>query len=415
MSIENVFSTEDISYIHSHPGVLAARDTLGSSRQSYFQINLTDSIRYSLSTHLNLDLSKVDHVPMRWIQGDTQAHADSGRSAFEHTHLVYLSDSPGQFILGDEAYPITANTGFVFDEGLVHKTLNTGSEPRLLLGPMNEFAQPVGVPTIFFYSTYADALAMQNDIYNIGGYRIIGPLDNLDGEYDIFIAAVNGVTEWRLAPTDPNMPTGVYENGYDLTAITYDVGIYSIHLYPANLYPGQVPCFLEGTEILCQVDGAEKYLPIERLTPGTLVKTSRDGYKKVVLSGKGPVENPGHEERIEKRLYKCSPENYPELTKDVYLTGRHAILVDNLSPDELEKTMENLGKIYLTDDKCRLLTCIDERAKPWASAGSYTIWNLALEHENEVMNYGVYASGLLVETCSKNILRTKTNMTIFSS
>uniref|UniRef100_A0A6C0L9K5 Hedgehog/Intein (Hint) domain-containing protein n=1 Tax=viral metagenome TaxID=1070528 RepID=A0A6C0L9K5_9ZZZZ len=405
MSIEHILSIEDLSYIHNHEEVLAARDTLGSSRQSYFQIGLTDSIRESLNTHLNLDLSKVDHIPMRWIQGDTLPHADSGRSAFEHTHLVYLSDSPGEFIIGDQSYPIKENTGFIFDEGLVHKTVNTGSQPRLLLGPMNEFAQPVGGPTIFFYSTYADALAIQNGIFDMGGYIIPDPLNNTFGQYDTFISAVNGVTHWSIAPTVPNTPTGVYANGYDLTSITYDVGIYGVHLYPASA-PAQAPCFLEGTEILCQVDGAEKYLPIESLTPGTLVKTSRHGYKKVVILGSGKVQNPGHDERIEKRLYKCSPENYSELVKDVYLTGRHAILVDNLTTAEFETTMQTLGKIYTTDDACRLLTWIDERAKPWASIGSYTVWNIALEHDKSDMNYGVYASGLLVESCSIYIMQT---------
>jgi len=414
MSIENILSTEDISYIHSHPEVLTARAKMGSSHLSHFSIGLTDSIRESLSIHLNLDLSKVDHIPMRWIQGDTLPHADAGRSAFEHTHLVYLSDSPGEFILGDQSYPIKENTGFVFDEGLVHKTVNTGSQPRLLLGPMNEFAQPVGASVLFCYSTYADALAMQNNIFNTGNYTIPGPLNNTFGEYDTFIAAVNGVTSWRVAPTVPNTPTGVYANGYDLTSITSDVGIYEVHLYPANLYPAQAPCFLEGTEILCQVDGAEKYLPIEKVSPGTLVKTIRNGFKKVVLSGKGKIHNPGDQQRMENRLYRCSPENYPGLTKDIYITGCHSILVPELTDTEREKTIQHLGKIYATDRKYRLIACIDERAKPWASAGIYTIWHIALENDNVSMNYGVYASGLIVETCSINTLRTKSNMILSS-
>jgi hypothetical protein len=42
-----------------------------------------------------------------------------------------------------------------------------------------------------------------------------------------------------------------------------------------------------------------------------LVKTSRDGYKKVVAIGKGVLENPDNDERTENRLYKCTPANYP--------------------------------------------------------------------------------------------------------
>ena len=55
---------------------------------------------------------------------------------------------------------------------------------------------------------------------------------------------------------------------------------------------------------------------------------------------------------------------------------------------------------------------VDERAEPWASEGTYTIWHFALENEDIKMNYGVYANGLLVETCSINTMRTKSNLTI---
>jgi hypothetical protein len=37
---------------------------------------------------------------------------------------------------------------------------------------------------------------------------------------------------------------------------------------------------------------------------------------------------------------------------------------------------------------------------------------LALENNNYYMNYGVYANGLLVETCSKRYIKELSNMTI---
>ena len=404
MSIENILTAEDISYIHDHPEVLAAKMKLGSSGLSYFQIDLTDSIRDSLNTHLHLDLENVTHIPMRWIQGDTPPHADAGPGKFEHTHLIYLSDSPGEFIIGDASYPITTNTGFIFDEGLVHKTLNTGTLPRLLLGPMNELAQPVGsVVTIVYYLNYADAVAQNGSfIGSQENTRIIGDMGHITG-------TLNGNTSWRIAYLNGQTPpTGIYSNGYDLTTLLSGFSYATVYLYAV------APCFLEGTEILCQIDGVEKYLPIETLNPGTLVKTSRDGYKKLVLLGKGDIQNPGDEERIENRLYKCSPANYTGITKDVYITGCHSVLVPELTDTQREETIQHLGKIYVTDRKYRLLACIDERAKPWASEGRYTIWHIALEHENDLMNYGVYASGLLVETCCIRTLRTKSNMTISS-
>jgi hypothetical protein len=160
------------------------------------------------------------------------------------------------------------------------------------------------------------------------------------------------------------------------------------------------------------MEGKDVYRPIETLTTGTLVKTSRDGYKKVVLVGKGTLQNPGTDERIENRLYKCSPEQYPELTEDLFITGCHSILVDSLTESQRQETVKHLGKVFVTDRKYRLMACLDERATPFNSEGTYAIYHLALEHEDGNMNYGVYANGgLLVETCCLNSLRSRSNMT----
>jgi hypothetical protein len=148
------------------------------------------------------------------------------------------------------------------------------------------------------------------------------------------------------------------------------------------------------------------------MQPGTLVKTSRDGYKKVELIGHGKIQNPGHRERVEQRLYKCSPSRYAELTEDIYLTGCHSILVSSITDLEKETLIKQLGRIFVTDKKYRLTAFADQRAEPWASEGQYRIWHFALENDNVKMNYGVYASGLLVETCCIDRLRNKSGFTL---
>jgi hypothetical protein len=178
------------------------------------------------------------------------------------------------------------------------------------------------------------------------------------------------------------------------------------------LYP-VIPCFLEGSTILCQIDGVEKYVPVEELKKGTLVKTSLDGYKPVVVLGKGTIQNPGNNERTEHRLYKCSPSNYPELKEDLYITGCHSILEFPITDKQEKDTIKHLGQVFVTDMKYRLMACVDERAEPWNSEGTYTIWHIALEHHDEKMNYGIYANGgLLVETTSINFLKNKSNMSL---
>jgi hypothetical protein len=144
----NVFTQTDLEYLNNLPEVLEAKARLTSQKVVYFSITLTESLRATLEERLNLDLSTVSSIPLRWIKGDTPSHIDTGASAFEHTYLVYVNDSEGSFVLGSESYPIQANTAFVFSEGISHKTEGTGLEPRLLIGPMNELAEPVGGPTI---------------------------------------------------------------------------------------------------------------------------------------------------------------------------------------------------------------------------------------------------------------------------
>lgn len=396
-SFNSVLSSDDIHYIQTLPEVLNAKSRLDSLSEGkvYFTVEVTKSIQLALQTRFGLDFSGTTKLPMRWIKGDTTPHIDRGQSEFENTYLVYLNDSPGEFLIGESVYPIAANTGYVFSEGVNHSTVHTGATPRLLLGPMNEFAEPVGGSVLFFYPSQADALANTNEIANYGGYTIPTP------------GLVGGYTHWRLASnsTGPSPQNVTYVTGDTLAG----TGSELYYLYPT------APCFLEGTTILCEVDGLEKYVPVESLTTGSLVKTSLDGFKKIVAVGKGGIKNPGNDERIEDRLYKCSPSKYPTLTADLYITGCHSVLEFPITEKQKEETIKHLGKLYVTDKKYRLMACVDERAEPWNSAGTYTIYHFALENEDDGMNYGVYANGgLLVETCAIRTLLTRSNMKIIS-
>ena len=400
---KNVFSEEELQYLKNHEEVLLVKSSLDlyytqSSGMLYFSVPITHSIRATLQTQFGLNLSEDSQIPMRWIQGDVAPHIDVGSSEFQNTYLVYLNDSPGEFIVDSQTYPIQSNTGFVFNEGLSHQTLSTERVPRLLLGPMNEFAQPVGSPLVY-YSSESDALSYTNPLGYGGGY-VVGS----GGPF----GPGSGYTSWRLASnsTGSSPQNVVYNNGDTLNS---DLEYNSYLLYPAVL--PSVPCFLEGTTILCEIDGVEKYVPVEQLKNGTLVKTSLNGYKPIVLIGNGPIENPGDNERTENRLYQCSTSKYPQLKEDLYITGHHAILETSITKKQKDDTIEHFGKLFITDKKYRLIACVDERAEPWNSKGSYTVWHFALENTDEYMNYGVYANGgLLVESCSIRFLKKKSNM-----
>lgn len=114
----------------------------------YFTIPLTTTIKDLLFYRLGLDVQKAD-IPMRWIKGDIMPHEDVGKNTFDDTYLVYVTDSEGELIVDSQHFPIQSGTAYVFSEGLSHETVRTGETPRLLLGPMSEFAEPVGISGIY--------------------------------------------------------------------------------------------------------------------------------------------------------------------------------------------------------------------------------------------------------------------------
>jgi BspA type Leucine rich repeat region (6 copies)/Hint domain len=167
------------------------------------------------------------------------------------------------------------------------------------------------------------------------------------------------------------------------------------------------PCFKEGSKILTSVG----YKKVEDLRNGDLVKTLRSGYKEIYMIGKKEIKHEGVEERIKGQLYRCSRDSYPEVWEDLIITGCHSILVSDFkSEEERKRTIEVNGDAYVTERMYRLPACVDMRTKVYEKSGKYMIYHLALENEDKYMNYGIYANGLLVETCSKRYLKELSGM-----
>lgn len=174
------------------------------------------------------------------------------------------------------------------------------------------------------------------------------------------------------------------------------------------------PCFKEGSKILCFQGGKEVYRVVEDLRPGDLVKTETKGYLKIHAIGTSPFYNSSSSDRLENKLYRCPKERYNDLTEDLYITGTHSILVDSLTEDEKIKTSKTLGKLFLTGSKWRLMAFLDLRTEPVTDEGVIDIYHIALESHIDVLNYGIYANGLLVESCSKDYLLQRSSMRLLN-
>jgi hypothetical protein len=180
------------------------------------------------------------------------------------------------------------------------------------------------------------------------------------------------------------------------------------YIYGVTLFVNEnVNCFNQNTKILTN----KGYKAIQELRNGDLIKTFKHDFKPIVMIGKRDFYHPASKQRIKEQLYTCSQNNFPDVFEDLVISGSHSILVDDfISQEQREKVIEVNGDTYVTDNKYRLPACADPRASIYSVPQTCTIYHLALENDDYFMNYGIYANGLLVETCSKRYLKELSNM-----
>lgn len=191
------------------------------------------------------------------------------------------------------------------------------------------------------------------------------------------------------------------------TVTNNNVGTFALLPFALVAPSTNVVCFKEGSQILTK-DG---YRPVEELRKGDLIQTVEHGFLPIDMIGKREIVHEALNERIKNQLYRC---NHEDVFDELIITGCHSILVEDFfSEEQREKTMEhNKGRVFITDNHYRLPAFLDDRASVYEAAGTYTIYHFALENEDYYMNYGVYANGLLVETCSKRYLKEIANMSL---
>lgn len=393
----------------SLPVIQQKKQELSTVSHVNFTSELPDDIHEKLSRSFGVSLQR--DVPFRWIRGDTPLHMDRSpdSSPFQNTFLVYLTDSDGLFLVDHQSYAIQAGDAFSFPHGTLHGTIGTSSDThRLLLGPMNESSQQVGFDGI----DYSDGTNTWRVGALSGVLLDIAQINTLGGT--LVIPSGKVLSGWLVLSSFGDIDVN---GSFPVVGNTYAVGdSYTITVpngggaYVQAVFVDDVVCFGQGSLILT-VDPEthkEEYRPVEMLTTDDHVKihvprrssSCVQDCKKIKMIGSMVLKNVNHDRRTKNRLYRLSPEKYPELFHDLYLTGCHSILVDDLTPPQKENIRRQFGRLCVTDDKYRLMTCIDERAEPWTLKDDRptTVYHLALEDDDPDRNFGIYANGLLVET-----------------
>jgi hypothetical protein len=419
---EQLFTEEEISSLLNNTVVKLNYDTMIQNKVNKisFSIELNETLKNRLIEKLNLPLFKnINEIPMRWVKGDTLEHIDHSsalsNNSFENTYLYYLTDSLGNLVIDGIHYDIKKNTGYMFNEGILHSTINTNDSYRLMIGPMNEYGNSVGVGTPYIFYLTPD-----------NGSSLGGNTVELTGQF--FPQGQTDLTSTIVYFGDNNSVIGTPNVDGTLITCIAPPGIGSVPLYVVQefiggflfqsnsltyTYNNNITCFLYNSKILTD----KGYQPIEDLRKGDLVQTFKHGLKAINMIGKKEIWNPvNKKERVKDQLYLCNKDKFPELNEPLVITGCHSILVENsveaVSLEQMEKVKEVNGGIYLTDDKLRLPACVDVRTSVYEKEGLHTIYHLALDHDDYYMNYGIYANGLLVETCSKRYLKELSGMTL---
>lgn len=256
------------------------------------------------------------------------------------------------------------------------------------------------------------------------GYKFSAANTSVDGVYTIGITIASGSSSFG-ATTEVTIQNPVPCFKEDSKILTFNetlekeeyipiqdirVGMLVKTFTPLNIYNGTLKSFPQNMEgQLLPINELKDNPPVEDCPISNLHRCKHD-YVKVEMIGKSQIYNSGNKDRILHRLYQYSNQEFPEIIEPLILTGGHSILVDELTEEQLEETMQVFGSILETDGKILLLSFLNEDCKPYEKKGNFTIYHLALENDNYYANYGIYANGLLVESCSKRYLFELSNM-----
>ena len=189
----------------------------------------------------------------------------------------------------------------------------------------------------------------------------------------------------------------------------------SDYLYVSN-YDGdnivkstQIVCFNENTKILCfnDLEQEEEYIPIQYLKKGSIVKTYKQGYRKIEFILQGEFYNNPIDWR--NTMYKMEKTDENGLLEDLIITGGHSILVDNISKIEQERYnklgISNFGKENKIEDKYFVLAAVSEQFIKILDNNKYSYYHFCVENDgDDTERFGVWANGILTEIPSKDFL-----------
>ncbi len=136
-----------------------------------------------------------------------------------------------------------------------------------------------------------------------------------------------------------------------------------------------------------------------------------DGLLPVKFVGVRSFFNKLTEERINAHLYKLNKVDFPELLEDLFITGGHPLLVDDLDEETKEKLLDMSDTPIITEGKYRVFAMIHKKAELWNDEGEHEIFDIVLENEDPKKNIGIWVNGILTESMDEEFFLNNSGMT----
>ena len=138
------------------------------------------------------------------------------------------------------------------------------------------------------------------------------------------------------------------------------------------------------------------FIKVQDLEKGDFVKTKYHGCKSVIQMVSQTI--PTYKNNLSLQIWKMCKSKNPKLTKDLYLPGGHAIIVDELSPSEMEKQGAYFSVPEEIDNKLLLMVGFSDSFEKVKNTKKYRSYHFLLEPSENNLRYIVWANGIESES-----------------
>jgi hypothetical protein len=273
-------------------------------------------------------------------------------------------------------------------------SINTPSGIQVVSNQLQTFVEilPDTISTDVTYQIFMISSMIENNPVPLpnGNYSIsMGPFgpfttsvaDNLPPLYAIDVINAQGITS--------DTPTYYLLDGRITDSLiagqTYE---YRINFVPSPYVSSSNICFFGDTQICCLVDGQETFVAVRHLKSNTLTKILGGGYAPVKYIVRKTIYN-RHD--LSNKIGKL----FIHQSTGLVVTGGHSLLVDELTDEQISKTLEIWPTLEKVQHLYKCLAFLHNDFTHYPRSGHFDIFHVILESENTSMPFGMTIRGPL--------------------